>query len=122
MSVNNCIFIGRLTRDPDLRYTQGGLAVCDFSLAINGIKRDDVEFLNFSAFKQPAEYLCKYAKKGQQVYAEARAKTHKFTNKNGQEVVQVKFAVNNLQLIASSNKESTPSESTNDDLGGFDGL
>jgi single-strand DNA-binding protein len=121
MSVNNCIFIGRMTRDPDLRATAGGLSVLDFSLAINGIKRDEVDFLNFVAFKQSAEFLAKYGKKGSQVYVEARAKTHKYTNKNGQEVNQVKFAVNNLQLISSS-KESTPSESTPDDLGGFDGL
>ena len=69
--MNKVILLGRLTRDPELRYSQAGQAVCKYSLAVNrSYKRDgepDADFLNIIAFAQRGEFAAKYFRKGQMV-------------------------------------------------------
>jgi single-strand DNA-binding protein len=81
-SLNKIFIIGNLTRDPELRYSGGGAAICKLGLAVNnkwtgadGNKHEEVTFFDCSAFKSNAENLAKYATKGQLLYVEGRMKS-----------------------------------------------
>ena len=83
--INKCIFIGRLTSDPETRYTQGGDAVCSINLAVNEKWKngEHTEFVRVSFFGKLAEIAGQYLTKGQQAYVEGRMRTRKYTDKEG---------------------------------------
>jgi single-strand DNA-binding protein len=87
-SVNKVILIGNLTRDPELRYSQKGTAICDIGLAVNrkykldsGESREEVTFLNVTFWGKQAETISKWMKKGQPIYVEGRLQTDSWDDK-----------------------------------------
>lgn len=91
-SLNKVILIGNLTRDPELRYTPNGAAVCTMGLATNrswttetGEKKDDVEYHKLVAWNKLAELCSQLLSKGRKVYIEGRLQTRTYT---GQDNVQ----------------------------------
>lgn len=89
MSVNKVMLLGNLTRDPELRQTPKGMAICKLSVAMNrqyktqdGERREEVTFVDVDAFGQQAEVLAKYLSKGRQVFIEGRLKLDKWDDKN----------------------------------------
>lgn len=89
-SLNRVFLMGNLTRDPELKYTQSGLAVCDFGLAVNrkyktggGEDREEVLFVDVSAFGKQAETASEYLRKGRGVLVEGRLKLDQW-EKDGQ--------------------------------------
>lgn len=89
--INNCMFLGNLGRDAEVRYTQKGDPVCNFSLAINeqwtdtnGLRKEGVEWVSVAIFGKMAETLHPYLVKGKQVFVEGRMTTRKWENKEGQ--------------------------------------
>ena len=92
-SVNRCIFIGNLGKDPEVRYTQGGDAIANFSIACTenwkdkatGEKKEQTEWVRISVFGKLAEICGQYLKKGSQVYIEGSLRTRKWTDKDGRE-------------------------------------
>lgn len=90
MSFNKIILVGYLGRDPELRYTPQGDAVCDFSIATNDRKRDksgewqDVPtWFRVTLWRNQAENAAKYLKKGSQVYIEGRVSLEEWTDRDG---------------------------------------
>ncbi|MBI4029384.1 MAG: single-stranded DNA-binding protein [Candidatus Blackburnbacteria bacterium] len=90
-SLNKVLLIGNLTRDPELRYTPTGTAVCTFGLATNrqwtteeGGKREDAEFHNIVCWTRLAEICAEYLKKGSQAYVEGRLSTREWEGQDGQ--------------------------------------
>lgn len=90
MSFNKIILVGNLGRDPELRYTPQGVAVCDFSLATNERKRDksgeyhDVPtWFRVTLWRNQAENASKYLKKGNPVYIEGRLSLEEWTDRDG---------------------------------------
>jgi single-strand DNA-binding protein len=90
MSFNKIILVGNLGRDPELRYTPQGLAVCDFSMATNERKKDksgeyqDVPtWFRVTLWKNQAENASKYLKKGSPVYIEGRLSMEEWTDRDG---------------------------------------
>ena len=90
-SLNKALLIGNLTRDPELRYTPQGTAVCSFGLATNrswtteeGEKKEDVEFHTIVAWNRLAEICAEYLKKGSQAYVEGRLSTREWEGQDGQ--------------------------------------
>src|SRR5690242_17930824 len=87
--MNRCLFVGRLTRDPELRYTPRGKAVVDVGLAVRNPfkKREDgsagADFVDLVAWDQRAEFLANYCPKGHLVSVEARAEQQTWEDKNG---------------------------------------
>lgn len=87
--MNKVILMGRLTRDPELRYSQGaqGTAVCNYSLAVNrGYKREgepDADFINIVTFGNRAEFAGKYFKKGMMVAVVGELRINSYTDKDG---------------------------------------
>lgn len=89
-SLNKVLLIGNLTRDPELRYTPQGTAVCSFGMATNrswttdqGEKREEAEFHNVVAWTRLAEIVAEFLTKGKQVYVEGRLSTREWEGQDG---------------------------------------
>lgn len=101
--MNKCIFMGNLTRDAELKYTNSGLQVLEFSLAINERRKkgeewvEQVHFLEFTMFGRRAEAVHKYLTKGSKVAVEARANQDRW-EQDGKKRSKVKFIVDNLEF------------------------
>lgn len=105
--MNKVIEIGRLTRDPEVRYSQGenATAVAKFSLAVDRrFKRDgeqSADFINHVAFGKTAEFVEKYLKKGTKVGVVGRIQTGSYTNKDGQKVYTTDVVVEEIEFAES---------------------
>ena len=97
--MNNVVLMGRLTRDPEVRYTQGETPRCvaRYTLAVNRrFKRDgepEADFINCVVFGKSAEFAEKYFRKGMQVTINGRIQTGSYTNKDGQKVYTTDIVV-----------------------------
>ena len=103
--MNKCIFVGRTTRDIELRYTTGEkqTAVAKFSIATDSGYGDNrkTNFFNMTAWGKTAETLEKYAKKGTKLILECQAVQNQYTDKNGNNVNTVDFTVMNFEFAES---------------------
>lgn len=108
--MNTCIFIGRLTRDPEIR-NAGETKVASFSLAVDRrIKSKDgveADFFNFSAFGKSADFAQNWLNKGMKVAIEARAENHNYTDKNGVKRYEVQFVAEKIEFAESKKTETT---------------
>ena len=89
--INRVILTGRLARDPELRKTQSGLSVCSFQLAVDSPKlqgQDEAvtDWISCQAWRQSADYICNYAKKGALLAVDGRIQTRSYDNASGQKV------------------------------------
>ena len=105
-SLNKVFLIGRLGRDPELRNTQGGMSVCNMSVATdesytdrngNAVKR--VEWHNVIAFQRQADNCAKYLAKGSQVFVEGSLQTRKWQDKNGQDRYTTEIKAMRVQFL-----------------------
>ncbi|MCF0142973.1 MAG: single-stranded DNA-binding protein [Parasporobacterium sp.] len=106
--MNKVILMGRLTRDPDIRYSQGENSMCvaRFSLAVDRrFKRDGndqtADFISCVAFGRTAEFFEKYLKQGSQICLEGRIQTGSYTNRDGQKVYTTDVVVENVEFAGS---------------------
>jgi single-strand DNA-binding protein len=85
MAFNKVILMGRLTSDPELKQTQSGVTVTSFSLAVDRrVKDSPCDFIPVVAWRQTAEFICKYFKKGQAILVCGELQTRSWTDSNGQ--------------------------------------
>ena len=105
-SVNKCIFIGNLGRDPEIRYMPGGDAVANFSIACtenfkdkSGAKQERTEWVRISMFGKLAEIAGEYLKKGSSVYVEGRMQTRKWQNKEGVDQYTTEIIADRMQML-----------------------
>lgn len=108
--MNNCILIGRLTKDIDLRYTQGvePIAVAAFNLAINRQgKKEQADFPRIIVFGKQAENCEKYLAKGRRVAVEGRIQTGSYQNKNGDTVHTTDVVANRIEFIDFKDNQKT---------------
>ena len=110
--MNSTNHIGRLTADPELRRTGDGTAVCTFTLAVRrpGTK-DTSDFIDFVAWRQSAEYLCKYGHKGDIVAASGALQSRKWKDKNDNNRINWEIVANSVELL-SSKRESQAGSNT----------
>lgn len=103
--VNRLIIVGNLGRDPEARFTQGGLAICKLSVAVTErVKdgdawKDETEWVRVTVFGKTAENAAQYLQKGRQVYVEGRLKSSKYTDKDGVEKVSVEVIANSVVFL-----------------------
>lgn len=115
--MNKCVLMGRLTRDPEVRYTQGdnAAAVARFSLAVDRrFKKDGdqtADFINCVAFGKTGEFIEKYGHKGTKFVVEGRIQTGCYTNKDGQKVYTTDVVVEQVEFAES--KASADGNTTN---------
>ncbi|HZZ98375.1 MAG TPA: single-stranded DNA-binding protein [Candidatus Saccharimonadia bacterium] len=108
-SLNKVLLIGNLTRDPELRYTPQGTAVCTIGLATNrswtspegGERNEETEFHRLVAWSKLAEICGQLLKKGRKIYVEGRLQTRKWTAQDGAEKQTTEIVMDNMILLDS---------------------
>ena len=113
--LNKIAVMGRLTRDPELRHTESGVAVCSFTVACD---RDykaenaerEVDFIDVVAWRSTAEFVSKYFAKGRMAVVEGRLQSRKWTDKNGQNRVAWEIIADNVYFGDSKPKDAGASE------------
>ena len=105
-SLNKVMLIGNLTRDPELKYTPQGAAVCTFGIATNrnwttdtGEKKEDVEFHNVVAWNKLAEICAQLLKKGRKVYVEGRLSTRTWQAQDGTQKNRTEVVINDMVIL-----------------------
>ncbi|QDU63760.1 Single-stranded DNA-binding protein [Planctomycetes bacterium Pan216] len=114
-NLNKVLLIGRLTRDPELRYTPSGTAVSDLGLAVNnyrkgqdGQRQEETVFVDVTAWGRTAELANQYLAKGRQVFVEGRLKFDQWTSQEGQKRSKLNVVAENLQFLDSRGEGGPP--------------
>jgi single-strand DNA-binding protein len=109
MSVNKVIILGRLGQDPELKYTPGGMAVCNFTLATSeswadkaGQKQERTEWHRIVVWGKLAELCNQYLTKGRQAYIEGSLQTRSWDDKNGQKRYTTEINAKTVQFIGAN--------------------
>lgn len=111
--MNKCILMGNLTRDPEIRYSQGEnpLAIARFSIAVNRRfardGEDDTDFFNCVTFGKQAEFVEKYFHKGSRMLLSGRVQNDNYTNNNGEKVYSVHVIAEEIEFGERKNSESS---------------
>lgn len=108
-SVNKVILVGNLGRDPEVRYSAEGSAICNVSIATtsnwkdkaSGERREETEWHRVVMYNRLAEIAGEYLRKGRPVYIEGRLRTRKWQNKEGQDVYTTEVIADQMQMLGS---------------------
>ena len=123
--MNSINLLGRIAQDLELKKTQNDISVCAFTVAVDRPRVKDVtDFINCVAWRQSAEYLCKYGVKGTMVAISGTLQARKYEDKNGNKRTAFEVVADSLKLILPPKSDSTvkmPTQtqktSTNENLG-----
>lgn len=105
MSLNQILLIGNAGRDAELRYTQNGAAVANFSIAVTrryqsrDEMREDTEWFNVSAWERRAEFVAERVKRGSRVFVDGRLSTREYTAGNGETRTSLDVTANRVLLL-----------------------
>ena len=108
MDINKTVVIGRLTRDPEMAYSQSGTPIAKFSIAVNGMKDDDVSFFDCVSFKKTAELVSQYLTKGARVGIDGKLQQNRWEDKDGNKRSKIEIIVNTVQFLSSKNEDKPP--------------
>ncbi|MCM3762803.1 single-stranded DNA-binding protein [Alkalihalobacillus oceani] len=102
--LNRVVLVGRLTRDPELRYTPNGVAVANFTLAVNRTFSNqqgerDADFINCVVWRKPAENVANYLKKGSLAGVDGRIQTRSYDNNEGRRVFVTEIVADSVQFL-----------------------
>ena len=122
--MNRVFLIGRLSRDPDLRHTTSGMAVCQINVAVSRRAtqgRDpETDFINVVVWDKQAENVARYLAKGRQVAVEGRIQTRSYDNNEGKRTYVTEVVANNVEflLLSSDNNrtQNVPEENPFDSM------
>lgn len=100
--MNHGSYVGRLTADPELKQTQNRISVCSFTLAIDRPgTRDKTDFINFVAWRQTAEFICKYFRKGQNIGVTGYLSSRQYEDKNGNRRTAFEVVADRAEFVES---------------------
>ena len=110
--MNKIMLIGRLTKDPELRYTQSGSAVASFTLAVNRRFANqsgerEADFINCVAWQKSAEFVANYFKKGQQMALEGRLQVRSYDGNDGQRRWVTEVIAAQIEFVGSKNENGS---------------
>jgi len=126
--LNRTILIGRLVRDPELRYTPNGVPTASFTLAVdrnftNKQGEKEADFINIVTWRGQAENIANYVKKGSLVAVEGRIQTRNYENNEGRKVYVTEVVADNVRFLDAKHgkkeetfEDSTPIDISDDDL------
>jgi single-strand DNA-binding protein len=120
--INTVVQCGRLTKDAEVRYTSGGMAIASLSLAVNGSKKvgdkweDEAHFFDATILGNRAEALKPYLTKGQQVCIQGSLKQERWKSQDGSNRSKVVILIDNLQLVGSKSQHQSTTEPAYDDV------
>lgn len=125
MSFNKIIIVGNLGRDPELRYTPQGVAVCDLSVATTERKKDKAgeyqdatTWFRVTLWRQQAENAAKYLTKGQQVYIDGRLGVEEWTDRDGNNRYTLKVQGDTLHFIGTKGDAPAHSDDSEQEFAG----
>ncbi len=101
--INNCNFLGNITKDLELKYGQSGKAILKFSLAVKRDK-ENTDFPNFTAFDKTAELIAKYHSKGSQIAIQSHFQSGSY-EKDGKKIYTQDFIVDKISFVNSGKKK-----------------
>jgi single-strand DNA-binding protein len=108
---NRAVLVGRLTKDPELRFTPNGIAVTTFTLAVNRPFKNangeqEADFINIVVWKKAAENVANYTSKGSLVAIDGRIQTRSYENKDGQRVYVTEVVADSVQFLETKKREA----------------
>ena len=109
--MNKVILMGRLTKDPAVRYTEGNEPIARYTLAVDRRKRNEADFISCVVFGKGAEFAAKYLKKGTKIAVTGHIQTGSFTNKDGVKVYTTD--------VVAEDQEFAESKKTQEETDGF---
>ena len=117
--MNKIILIGRLTKEPELRYTTSNVAVAQFSLAVNRDFKNqqgeyEADFINCVAYIKLAETIAEYTRKGDKLGVEGRLQTRTYQNSEGKNVYVTEVIVNGIEFLEARKEKSASKEEEKD--------
>ena len=125
--MNHVAIVGRMTADPEVRYTQGDNSMCiaSFTVALDRRNRNaeqTADFPNCVAFGKTAEFIEKYFHKGMRIGGTGRIQTRNYTNRDGQKVYVTEIVIEQAEFVESKGQQSAPAKNStksSDPLDGF---
>jgi single-strand DNA-binding protein len=120
--MNKVIIIANLCKDPELRHTQNGTAICVGSIAWNEVRKEDkkAHFFRFKSFGKTAEFIHKHLHKGEKVCFEGRLNQNAWEGKDGQQNSVVEIVVERIDFVGTQKKNEPAQEQTTSQQTGFD--
>lgn len=119
---NHVTLMGNLTKDPDLKYTSGGAAVCNFGIAINrvynnddGEKQEEVTFIDIVCWNRLAEACAEYLHKGSPAFVEGRLKQNSWETEDGQRRYKHEIVARSVQFLSNGKPSQDKDEDVEDD-------
>lgn len=114
--MNICALTGRFTTDPELKTTQNGVSVTNFCLAVDrkyqpSGEEKKADFIDFVAWRNTAEFICKYFRKGSMIAVEGEIQTRTYTDKNGNNRKATEIVVSNVSFCGSKSGNSSAENS-----------
>lgn len=108
--VNSAVIMGRLTSDPELRTTSSGLSVTSFTVAVDrNYKKDETDFINVTAWRQTADFVTKFFRKGSMIAIQGHIETRNYEDKNGNKRTAVEIIADNVSFCGDkANKDNLP--------------
>lgn len=109
--MNKVILMGRLTRDPEMRQTPNGVSVCSFSIAVNRRfakeGQQSADFINCTAWRQQAEFICKYFQKGSMIAVVGSLQSRSWDNQEGKRQYSTDVVVDEVYFTGSKTETHT---------------
>ena len=101
VSFNRVVLAGNLTRDPELRFTNNGIPVCEFGLAVHRVrsKNEEVDFFDITAWRELGETIANYKKKGDPILIEGRLQYRTWEAQDGSKRSKVDVVADNVQFL-----------------------
>jgi single-strand DNA-binding protein len=107
VSFNRVVLAGNMTRDPELRFTNDGIPVCSFGIAVNRVRSrsEEVDFFNISAWRELGETIANYKKKGDPILVEGRLQYRTWEAQDGSKRSAVDVVADNVQFLGRGDAE-----------------
>ncbi|EJA0876585.1 TPA_asm: single-stranded DNA-binding protein [Listeria monocytogenes] len=120
--MNRVVLVGRLTKDPDLRYTPAGVAVATFTLAVNRTFTNqngerEADFINCVVWRKPAENVANFLKKGSMAGVDGRVQTRNYEDNDGKRVFVTEVVAESVQFLEPKHNPAESSTSNNNQNG-----
>lgn len=120
--LNHVVIMGRMVRDPELRQLDNGTSVTSFSVAVDRNYVDkttnerQADFLNVVAWRQTADFVCKYFHQGDMIALEGSLQSRKYTDKDGNNRIAIEIVASNISFCGGKNGGNANTATTNDAL------
>lgn len=116
--LNRVVLVGRLTADPQLRYTQSGVATASFALAVNRTFTNqqgerETDFINVVVWRKAAESVANYLKKGSLAGVDGRIQTRSYEGQDGKRIYVTEVVAESVQFLEPKNNQSNGNQQTN---------